>query len=274
HALGLPATSLAWGLWEDDGMGSRLGTADLARMARSGIAPLSVAEGLALFDAALTSDEPLLVPARLDLGALRAAGDRERVPALLRGLVGPPAAARPIAAATAAPTADATPPWVRKLAEAAGPERARIALDLVGAAVAEVLGHPANRPVPAERGLLDLGLDSLTAVELRNRLSAETGLRLPTTLLFDHPTASALAAHLHGELAVRLPGGAGALLGHLDDLEAALAAAPDDEETRERLAARLTAVLARLAPEAPTRLDLADDDELFQLIEDELGGAE
>ncbi|MFJ9697844.1 SDR family NAD(P)-dependent oxidoreductase, partial [Kitasatospora sp. NPDC101183] len=272
RALGLPATSLAWGLWAEDGMGATLTPADLARIARTGVLPLPVDEALRLFDEALAGTEPVLVPARLDLRT-----PQDPVPPLLRGLVKPSAAPLPTASSTPASTG---PLWIHRLAEATSPERARTALALLSTAVAEILGHPAGRPLPADRGLLDLGLDSLTAVELRNRLSAETGLRLPTTLLFDHPTARALAAHLHEELTPRLPGGADTLLTHLDALEAALSAAPDttDPDTTERrahLATRLTAVLTRLggpAPEAaPSRLELADDDELFLLIENELG---
>ncbi|MFF2040495.1 KR domain-containing protein, partial [Kitasatospora sp. NPDC058170] len=286
RALGLPASSLAWGLWaEQGGLGGALSSADLARIARTGVAPLGIEEGLALFDAALAAGPAATVPARLDLVALGASGDPGRVPPLLRGLVrgsAPAAATATDSAGVTDPAAarrpsgpDATPPWVRKLGEASEADRPRVALDLVRAVIAEVLGRPSGRPVPADRGLLDLGFDSLTAVDLRNRLGAETGLRLPTTLLFDHPTATALATHLRAELADRLPGGAAALLGRLDELEAALDGAPDDG-TRERVTARLAAVLARLAPaaELPTELDLADDDELFRLIEGQLGSEE
>ncbi|MGW2477245.1 SDR family NAD(P)-dependent oxidoreductase, partial [Streptomyces sp. NPDC001665] len=278
HALGLPAASLAWGLWEQSGgLGDALGTADLARIARTGIAPLTTEEGLDLFDAALASGAPGLVPARLDTSALRRVGDPDRVPPLLRSLVGLPER-RPVTVSGA----DGDAPWVRKLAEAAEEERPRLVLDLVRAAVAETLGHPPNRPVPADRGLLDLGFDSLTAVELRNRLGAETGLRLPTTLLFDRPTATALAAHLHAELTDRLPGGPASALARIDELEAAFDGAALDAEARDRIAARLASLQARLTaagepsgattgiPATP-QLDQASDDELFQLIDGQLG---
>ncbi|MFD5322376.1 SDR family NAD(P)-dependent oxidoreductase [Streptomyces sp. NPDC127092] len=298
RALGLPALSLAWGLWDTEtGMGGRLGAADLARIARTGIAPLTVPEGLRLFDAALRGDVPVVVPARVDTAALRRTGDPAGIPAPLRGLVPPPAPGSAAAAARAgggtesgfgardaAADGAGTPPWVRKLAEAAAADRQRIALDLVRATVAEVLGHAPNHPVPVDRGLLDLGFDSLTAVELRNRLGAETGLRLPTTVLFDHPTASTLATHLLGELAPRLPGGAAATLARVEELEAALADGPADDpglspEARERIADRLAALLDRLRPQGPVPddtqttalLDEASDDELFRLIDGGLG---
>ncbi|WP_405861122.1 SDR family NAD(P)-dependent oxidoreductase [Streptomyces sp. NBC_00090] len=286
HALGLPATSLAWGLWDTEtGMGGHLSASDVARIARTGIAPLTVDEGLRLFDAALLSGVPLVVPARVDTAALRRAVDPAGIPALLRGLVPPPApgpasnATRPAGGVRGA-AADGPPPWVRKLAEASAADRPRIALDLVRATVAEVLGHPPNHPVPVDRGLLDLGFDSLTAVELRNRLGAETGLRLPTTVLFDRPTASALATHLLGELAPRLPGGAAATLARIEELETSFADGDGlSAEARERIADRLTAVLARLRPEAGASddthttalLDRASDDELFRLIDGGLG---
>ncbi|MFI6610895.1 SDR family NAD(P)-dependent oxidoreductase, partial [Streptomyces sp. NPDC050507] len=288
HALGLPALSLAWGLWEQPGgMGGALGAADLARIARTGIAPLTAEEGLALFDAALASGLTTAVPARLDTSALRGLGDPDRVPPMLRTLVGLPARrSAQVSGAMGGPVAvvDGDAPWVRKLAGAAETDRPRIVLDLVRAAVAEILGHPPNRPVPADRGLLDLGLDSLAAVELRNRLAAETGLRLPATLLFDRPTATALAAHLHGELTDRLPGGAASTLARIDELETAVDGAAFGAEARERITARLASLQARLTaaggttsavPDTDTtatpQLDQASDDELFQLIDGQLG---
>ncbi|MFF6888798.1 SDR family NAD(P)-dependent oxidoreductase [Streptomyces sp. NPDC012421] len=295
RAQGLPAVSLAWGLWDTEaGMGGALGAADLARIARTGIAPLSTEEGLRLFDAALRAGLAIAVPARIDTAALRRTGDPARLPALLHGLVPRPGTSRPRAGqgtATAAGAAgDGTPPWLRKLAEAGAADRQRTALDLVRATVADVLGHPPHHPVPVDRGLLDLGFDSLTAVELRNRLGAETGLRLPTTLLFDHPTAGTLAAHLLAELAPQLPGGAAEALARIAELEASFGAdgtgsGPDglSPEARERVADRLAAVLARLSPDRVTTtagtgpapgetsatalLDEATDDELFRLID-------
>ncbi|MFC9312027.1 SDR family NAD(P)-dependent oxidoreductase, partial [Streptomyces sp. NPDC057011] len=287
HALGLPATSLAWGLWDtgtEAGMAGHLTTADLARIARTGIAPLTTTEGLHLFDAALAGGLPVLVPARVDTAALRRAADPARIPVLLRDLVPlpepRPAASRTTGEATRSGAEEGTPPWVRKLAEAASADRARIALDLVRATVADVLGIPPNRPVPVDRGLLDLGFDSLTAVEFRNRIGAETGLRLPTTLLFDQPTVSALAPHLLRELAPRLPGGAATALARIDELEAAFDEGDLSAEAHERIADRLAAVLARLRPGGAAAgedttttalLDQASDDELFQLIDGSLG---
>nr|WP_275527296.1 type I polyketide synthase [Herbidospora mongoliensis] len=265
RASGLPATSIAWGLWaQDGGMAAGLGAAELARIARTGIAPLDPGDALALFDAALAGDVPNVVAARIDTAALRAAGDAERVPHLLRSLVRFPA--KPMARKQQ----DTVPALVKTLTGAPPADRPGLALSRVRDLVADVLRLPSGRTVPSERGLLDLGFDSLTAVELRNRLAVETGLRLPATLLFDHPTPNALAAHLHGELAFRLPGGAGPALTALDAL--AETAAALGERDRELVAARLSALLALVSPTgAANGVQDATDDELFQLIDTQLG---
>ena len=181
RAAGLPAVSLAWGLWADaSAMTGHLGTGDRARMTRGGMTPLSEREGLALLDAALARDEALLVPARLRVPAGQA-------PPLWREL-GP-----------------ATPERARERARsphAGGPARlAATALDLVRGHAAAVIGHAAADAIEPDRAFKKLGFDSLTAVELRNRLNAATGLRLPATLIFDYPTPAALAAFLRAELA-------------------------------------------------------------------------
>ncbi|WP_143659645.1 beta-ketoacyl synthase N-terminal-like domain-containing protein, partial [Streptomyces sp. MP131-18] len=191
---GLPGVSLAWGLWEQrSAMTGGLGEADLARMARGGIKPLPTQQGLALLSAALGSDRACLVPVALSRAGLQeraAAGD---LPPLLRGLV------RVAVPRSAAAPADGLAQRLAGLPEA---ERARAVLDLVRTHVGQVLKHSAPQSIAASRAFKDLGFDSLTAVELRNRLNTATGLRLPTTLVFDHPTPEALAAFI----AERLPG--------------------------------------------------------------------
>ncbi|WP_434043624.1 SDR family NAD(P)-dependent oxidoreductase [Sorangium cellulosum] len=194
RARGVPATSLAWGFWEQAGLGmtSHLGAADLARLRRQGLAPLSVAQGLRLLDRALARAEATLVPAALDLPALqRAASDAGRVPPLLRGLVRT-SPGRPTATATpeAGPAASALRARLSALPEA---ERPGALLDLVRTEVAVVLQLAGPAQVPADKPLKELGLDSLTAVELRNRLGARAETVLPTTLAFDHPTPRAIA---------------------------------------------------------------------------------
>jgi acyl transferase domain-containing protein/NADPH:quinone reductase-like Zn-dependent oxidoreductase/acyl carrier protein len=195
RAQGLPATSLAWGLWEErTTITGRLADADIDRMARAGIRPLPTAEGGRLFDAAFTLDDALLVPVRLDRGTLRAQAADGALPALLSGLV---TAVRRAAPAGAAPGGS---DLARRLAAAAEGDRTRILTDLVLAQAAAVLGHSGAAALDTGRAFRDMGFDSLTAVELRNRLAAATGLRLPPTLVFDHPTPDRLTAHLAGSL--------------------------------------------------------------------------
>ncbi|MGK5440319.1 SDR family NAD(P)-dependent oxidoreductase [Micromonospora sp. URMC 105] len=192
RAAGLPAVSLAWGLWAGDGMGDRLTAAELRRLGRNGFPPLTRTEGLDLFTAALDAAEPLRVPVRLDLPALRAVAAGQPLPAALRGLVPP---ARPVARAGATAPAGGDD-LLRRLAGRSGSERREALLDLVRVEIAAVLGHASVDAVQPDQAFKDLGFDSLSAVELRNRLTAVTGLRLPATLVFDHPTAIAVAAHL------------------------------------------------------------------------------
>ncbi|WSY16220.1 SDR family NAD(P)-dependent oxidoreductase [Embleya sp. NBC_00896] len=200
RALGLPAVSLAWGMWaEAGGMTAHLAEADRARASRAGIRALASADGLRLFDlvavpgsGARAYDQPVLVPAPLDLAGLRARS--ESVPALLRGLVRP--ARRHAAQAADAAGASSL---ARRLAGLGAAEREQALVDLVRGEVAGVLGADPEG-IGARRAFSDLGMDSLTAVELRNRLTAATGLRLPATLVFDYPTPGALAEFLRGEV--------------------------------------------------------------------------
>ncbi|MEU1486920.1 type I polyketide synthase, partial [Streptomyces sp. NPDC005752] len=190
-SLGLPALSLAWGFWEQrTGMTAHLTDADVERMTRAGVRPLPTEEGLRLLDTALASDEPLLLPIGLDLRALRRA---DGVPALLRGLL--PAPVRRAAAARAAGSSLAD-----RLAALGAAERDAELMELIRTQVAAVLGHGSDMVLDPRRSFREAGFDSLTAVELRNRLGGAVGLRLPATLVFDHPDADALVRYLRTEL--------------------------------------------------------------------------
>ncbi|MET9432175.1 type I polyketide synthase [Streptomyces sp. NPDC003036] len=193
RAAGLPATALAWGLWDGShGMGASLTDADLARWSRAGMTPLTPEQGLALFDFALAGDEPLLAPAALN--PARFAGGAEPVPALYRGLVR--TRTRRSAARAAEATAGGGTDWGRQIAALPEEKRREAVLDLVRATVAGVLGHAGASAVEPDRAFNDIGFDSMAGVDLRNRLAATTGLRLPATAVFDHPTPAALAAYL------------------------------------------------------------------------------
>ncbi|MER5808984.1 type I polyketide synthase [Streptomyces sp. NPDC002033] len=216
RAQGLPAHSLAWGLWADrSAMTGGLGTADLDRMRRAGIRPLATEEGLALFDAAVRLPYPSTVPVRLDLGMLR---EQRPLDPLFRALV------RTTVKRAAANTAVGSGGGLReRLAALAPAERERELTELVRGQAALVLGHGTAGAVEAGRAFRDMGFDSLTAVELRNRIGSATGLRLPVTAVFDHPTPAALAA----EVAVRL--GVDAGVAPVRVLPAAVASASDDD---------------------------------------------
>ncbi|MFG2556030.1 SDR family NAD(P)-dependent oxidoreductase [Streptomyces sp. NPDC048581] len=193
RAAGLPGLSLAWGPWEASaGMTRRLTDADRARMARTGLLPLPTATALALFDAALAGDEPVVLPLSLDTQALSAAGSA--APAVLRGLV------RGRRRTAAAPSVSGGEGLGAALGRLGPEEQRRELLGLVRGQVARVLGHRRADAVDPQRPFRELGFDSLTAIELRNGIATATGLRLSATLVFDHPTAADLAAHLHERL--------------------------------------------------------------------------
>jgi len=191
RAEGLPVTSLAWGAWGiDTGMSRELSEADLDRMRRQGLPAFTAEEGLALYDAAMATGETVVVPMRVDTAALRVRDSQ--TPALLRGLVRTPArrAARNEATRPVSATA------VDLLSGLPAAERDRRMLELVRAAAAEVLGHSDLEAIDPDRGFLDIGFDSLSALELRNRMVTLAGRNLPPMLIFDHPSATDLAAHL------------------------------------------------------------------------------
>ncbi len=200
RAEGLPATSLAWGLWDQTGgMAGGLDAAALARLGRLGMRPLAPAEGLDLFDAAVVDhrDEPVLVAAHLDVAALREQARTSVIPGAFRGLVTVPA--RPGRAAGGSLAA--------RLAAVAPAEREAVVLGVIRAEVATVLGLASAEDVAADRAFKDLGFDSLSALDLRNRLIQVTGVRLGATLVFDHPSPAAVARLVLSQLG-RLDGAA------------------------------------------------------------------
>ncbi|MFF2078454.1 SDR family NAD(P)-dependent oxidoreductase [Kitasatospora sp. NPDC058162] len=271
HALGLPATALAWGLWSGPGgMGDRLDGTGRSRFERLGLAPIGAEHGLALYQAALARPDAVLVPAPTVPAVLAGQAADGGLAAILRALV-----RRPAAVATV--RAHGGRRAVAGLAErlAGQPAEARTALvgDYLREKVAAVLGH-APRALSEHRGFLELGVDSLTAVELRNRINADTGLRLPPTLLLDHPTIGELALHLQAVLApepaVPEPAASGTdrLRADLSRLAADLAALSEPE--RGPLVAELRDLLAPFDPDR-AGLDAATDEEIFDLIADEFG---
>ncbi|MFD7490952.1 type I polyketide synthase [Streptomyces sp. NPDC059832] len=272
---GLPATSLAWGPWGEGGMLGELGAGDIARMSRAGMAPLSAAQGLALFDAAARATEPHLLLTRLTPNESQVRADM--LPPLLRPYFR--TATRPQAAA-GRPGAESAASLKEQLSRHTDDERYRAVLDVVREAIVTVLGHSSTAVVEVGRGFLEIGFDSLTAVELRNRINQVTGLKLAATLIFDHPSPEALARHLSEELASQSKVSALALLSELDRIEASLAVVPADDDDRSQVTERLRGLLSAWTDSRPAAGDGQDDttdlesataDELFDLLDGELG---
>jgi acyl transferase domain-containing protein/thioesterase domain-containing protein/acyl carrier protein len=189
QAHGLPAVSVAWGPWRQ--AAGMVAGADPARLARVGIELLSDEQALSLLDVALEAPDPHLVPICLEAGALRSLAGAGALPPILSGLVRKPAR-RGVGGKGA---------LARMLAQAPESEWERIALDLIRGHVAAVLGHPSPQAIDPHRNFRDMGFDSLAAVELRNLLIRATGLRLPATVVFDHPTPSSAARYLIAKVA-------------------------------------------------------------------------
>ncbi|WP_407563209.1 SDR family NAD(P)-dependent oxidoreductase [Streptomyces sp. 184] len=274
RVAGLPATSLAWGYWaQSSGMTAHMQQADIARLARQGIAPLAADDGLAMFDAALRAGSARLVPVALDLPALRGQAESGELAPLLRGLVR--AGVRRTAAA--GETGAGGQSLAERLAGQPAERRMEELLGIVRGNTAVVLGHGSADALGAERSFKEFGFDSLTAVELRNRLNAATGLRLPATLVFDYPTPQTLAEHLRDALGLETgPEAQPTVLGELTRLEAALTVPPDDTDTRTEVESRLRALLRRFDQPAEqgqqgSEFDDATDDEMFAMINQELG---
>jgi polyketide synthase 7 len=268
QAAGLPATALAWGWTDLGGEEGAAAEAAEARLRRAGFAPIPAQRLLGLFDAALRQEQPRLAPIELDGGALRTLAREGLLPPVLRGLV------------RSSPHRREDASFAARLAAAGEEERPALALELVRGQVASVLGHRSSQDVEPDRPFQELGFDSLTAVELRNRLGSATGLRLPPTLAFDYPTPVALAGYLAEQCAGEPSG-----TSREEEVEAAftalnkaLASLGDDGGTRQRVGMRLRAALASFSDEDAERADLLaedmagmSDDEVFALIDEEVG---
>jgi len=201
RSQGLPALSLAWGLWTPGSDLTReLGETGQLRLSRSGDAGLSIAEGRALFEASLRSAEATLVPVKLDLTALRVQAEAGTLPPVLRRLV---RAGRK----TARAGAESESSLRQRLSGMPDSRRTRVLVDLVRRHAAAVIGHSTVDAFSAAQPFNETGFDSLTAVELRNRLAEATGVRLPATLIFDYPTPNAIAARIKDEIGLAGPPG-------------------------------------------------------------------
>ncbi|QNP67905.1 SDR family NAD(P)-dependent oxidoreductase (plasmid) [Streptomyces genisteinicus] len=270
RAAGLPGRSLAWGAWaQASGMTSELSDTDRSRMARGGMTALETAEGMALFDAAGRSAHAVLLPMRLKVTQGGAA-----VPALFRSLV--PAVRR---SAAAAGGASFGPDLLQRLLTLEPKDQRQTLLTVVREEVAAVLGHASASALQADPSFAELGFDSLIAVELRNRLGEITGLKLPTTLVFDYPNPALLAEYLGQQILPEPESAADRLFQQIDGLERLLSELSPEQDDVDRVRDRLRAVLAKHtggagtqgAPAIEDTLLSASDDELFDYFDRDLG---
>ncbi|MDF5759357.1 type I polyketide synthase [Spongiactinospora sp. TRM90649] len=281
---GVPVTSIAWGPWGGGGM---VDLTTVEPMLRRGVPLIQPQPAMIALQQALDHDDAFIAAAEVDWETFIPAFTSLRPSRLIADL---PEARRLLAAAASAPASeqhegdDGGAALRARLAGLAEPERERALLDLVRTHAAIVLGHEGPEAIESGRAFREFGVDSLTAVELRNRLAAATGLTLPATLVFDQPTPVVLAAYLRSqiipdEVTDELP-----TMDELDRLDAALAARTKDDIARVRVVMRLESLLAGLRDPAATggetsegdgdllsRLSTASNDELFDLVDRDLG---
>src|SRR4029079_14534225 len=190
HAAGLPTLSLAWGLWEQpSAMTAQLGQPDQARLHRRGLTAMTPTQALELFDTALTANRPVLIAARLDLATLT---HTPSLPTLFNKVI---TRRRP----TTTPH-NPTTALTQRLAELTPTAQHNLLTELITEHLATILGHPHPNTINTGDTFADLGMDSLTALELRNQLKTPTGLTLSPTIIFNHPTPTTLATHLTEQL--------------------------------------------------------------------------
>ncbi|GAB3832946.1 hypothetical protein GCM10027610_025990 [Dactylosporangium cerinum] len=268
RARGLTALSLAWGLWADrDGMAGDLDDTDTGRFERSGMLPLSREEGLALFDEAHARDLPVVAPLRVNVQLFRHATDN--APHLLRQLIGE-SGKRPETKRALAGGGLSTGKRLRALPKA---ERDQLLADLVRSHTAVVLGMRSAESLPGHLAFAELGLDSLTAVELRNRLSQDLDVALPASLLFDHPTFEALTEFLGAKIAPDELTEIDIIESDLNALDGRLALLAPGADDRKRIFERLNALAKKWGPLEvdDIDLDIASNEDLFDLVDREFG---
>ncbi|WP_405180891.1 SDR family NAD(P)-dependent oxidoreductase [Nocardia sp. NBC_01377] len=272
RGLGLPATSLVWGYWATaSGMTGHLSGADTARIARSGLSPVTDQAGLAMFDAALDSGVAVLAATPVNTRALTQQAHEGTLAPVLSALV----TARP--RASAGRSVDPSAVLISQLAALTSEQRHRHLTDLVRDTTATLLGHPTPDTVGPDQPFKDLGIDSLTALELRNTLSRGTGLSLTATLIFDHPTPHTLAKHLAERLTPDESSAAAPVYVDLARVDALLNAASGAAKA-EHLE-RLQEILSKhKGPEddsngesVTARLRSSTYDDLFEFLDNELG---
>jgi short-subunit dehydrogenase/acyl carrier protein len=274
RARGQAATSVAWGAWSGSGMAADPGAEEHLR--RRGVLPMAPDRAIAALQQAVEHDETHVAIADVDWERFATSFTAARPRPLLDELA---AVQRALAAPPSDPSAGDPGDRLRRLSDA---ERAAALTSLVNTTVAAVLGYEAGHQIDGGRAFKDLGFDSLTSVELRNRLSTATGLKLPATLVFDHPTPVDLVALLRAKLGGEQPqlSPAGAVLADLERLEAGISALSPDQDLAA-VSARLRSLLSVLGDRSQDagvpvtrQLETATDDELFEFIHREFGKAD
>ncbi|ONK09210.1 Erythronolide synthase, modules 1 and 2 [Streptomyces sp. MP131-18] len=277
RARGLPATSIAWGVWDtrdwdevDAVLDQGAGRVTPSRLRRQGMHFLNVDRALTALGEVLNDDETFIAVADVEWRKFAPVFSVARPRPLLETI--PEAREETDPAGSAESQAAERGEYASRLAGMPVAERRRTVIELVRSHAATVLGYESIAEMPAERAFRDVGFDSLTAVELRNRLGAAAGVRLPATVVFDHPNPTAMADYLLAELV-----GHSAVLDEFDRLAAGLT--PSDDAERAEIVARLEALTQRfraLQPEAAAdeaeqrQLQGATAEEMFALLEDEL----
>ncbi|MFF4402329.1 type I polyketide synthase [Streptomyces sp. NPDC001480] len=278
RAQGLTGTAVAWGPWGGGGMVSDEGAVELGRR---GLRVMDPDRALAGLGRALDVGDGTVVVADVDWERFLPTFTSRRPSPLLSGL---PEAADLTADTTPDPTAgtDGFHPLVEKLTAAPADARVHMLQDHVRSVAATALGFTGVSGVEPTRAFREMGFDSLTAVELRDQLNQDTGLRLPTTLVFDHPTPADLARHLAGELFGDGQGSAAVLLAEVESTVARIMTSGPGHDVRALLKARLRTLLAELEDTEPgtdelpaaesvaDQLDDATDEELFDFISRQL----
>jgi acyl carrier protein len=272
RARGLPAQSLAWGLWAD----VTTMTSNLSQLTRasSGVSAMTAAQGLALLDAAAGLDDAMLTATPLHAATLRTAARNGTLAPLFAGLV-----AGAVRRSVAESGAGSGSVLARQLAGATADQQEQILTDLIQAQAAAVLGYASPQEIRADKTFKDLGFDSLTAVELRNRLGNATGLRLPATLVFDYPTPTTLRSWLASEILQDTAPATDSLLTDLDRVESVLSSPALERADRVRVKGRLQDLLSKLIEveaqadeeSVAQKIESASDEEIFEFINNKLG---
>jgi acyl carrier protein len=268
---GLAATSVAWGMWGGGGMSGGQGVAELSRR---GLAVMEPRLAIAALAQALDGGESLLTVADIDWTRFAPAFTVRRASPLISGVP----EARAALESDTDPAVGADRVLRGRLAGLPRAEQDRVLTDLVRAETAAVLGHAGPEAIDPVRAFKELGLDSLTALDLRNRLAAATGRKLPSTLVYDHPNPAALAEYLWGQ-EFQGEGAEDPLTAELDKFVSLVSKLARDAEAREIAGTRLKRLLAKLADAASQedgqsvarKIESASDDEILNFIHAELG---